>query len=172
MTCEYEQWSLDEVGQWPGASVTFEKRSKHRAAILSYQGKTRFVVYPDSPGDSRRGVHNHVAEVRQALTQLGASRTKTVRKAEARRRQRNEGAALRQIKVGERAPVRPDPWEALKGFQPLPPAEVEQIMSDHPESIAPPEPGRFVWRCIAAGIAAAFVLIFAIVPVIRLILGV
>lgn len=109
---DYEQWTIDEVAEWPGASVTFEKASKHRKAILSFDGSTRFAVFPDSPSDSRRGVYNHLATVRAELAAMGAvrnERTKSTRPPS----ERNPGADEREVFRHEPAPVIPNPWQAL-----------------------------------------------------------
>jgi hypothetical protein len=109
---DYERWTRDEVAEWPGAAVEFRKRAKHREAVLTFGEQERFVIFPDSPSDSVRGVYNHVGTVRRELIGMGAVRKERA-KATAKR-ERNPGAALRDLDVGEPAPVRPDPWEALQ----------------------------------------------------------
>lgn len=62
-----------EVERWPGASVRFERGSKHVRARLSYKDRERFVVMA-ATGSDRRGVLNAVRDVRRELRTLGAER--------------------------------------------------------------------------------------------------
>lgn len=110
--------TLDELDHWPGASVKFQHSKKHNVATVSFNGQSRKVVYANTLSDNRRGLQNHLAQVRKELRALGAVRTKPV-KSEAPKRQRNK--PVRQVVI-ERAPVRGDPFAALAGaqFPPLP----------------------------------------------------
>lgn len=116
MTIEYETWTRNEVALWSGASVTFGKRAKHREAVISYKGESRFVIFPDSPSDSARGVRNHIACVRRELLRLGAVRA-VRRESAALKRPRRGGGYRREVRVGDPAPVIPDPWRALRPLQ-------------------------------------------------------
>lgn len=110
----YENWIRDEVAEWPGVAVTFGSRSKHNEAVLTFGEVSRFVTYPKTPSDVR-GIYNQVAAVRRELAAMGATRNERA-KATGPKRERNPGAAMRDIGVGEPAPVKPDPWEALQGL--------------------------------------------------------
>lgn len=63
-----------EVAQWPGVTLRFGNRRKHREAVLMYQDRERFVMYCSSPSDSRRGMKIKIAEVRRVLKELGAQK--------------------------------------------------------------------------------------------------
>lgn len=117
---EYEQWTQDEVAEWPGASVSFEAGGKHNRAVLTFGDASRFVVYPSTPGDNTRGIYNKIGDVRRELAGMGAVRNKRV-KSTREPSERNPGADMRQPVAGEPAPVMPDPWEALQALasQPL-----------------------------------------------------
>jgi hypothetical protein len=119
MPPEYEERTKAEVAEWPGAAVTFGHRAKHREATLSFRGESRFVIMPTSPSDGARGLQNHIAAVRRELRSLGASRAAEERQARPRRH-RNPGARQRPMTPCEPAPVRPDPWEALRKLKDRP----------------------------------------------------
>lgn len=70
----YESLMLREVERWPGCSVSFERASKHRVALVSFDGRTAKNFYPSSPGDTIRGAYNAVKTLRAILLSLGASR--------------------------------------------------------------------------------------------------
>ncbi|MEJ7831274.1 MAG: PD-(D/E)XK nuclease-like domain-containing protein [Nocardioides sp.] len=95
---ELEKAIEREVGEWPDATVEFKTGGKHPKAKLTHGGKILNVVFPGTPGDSGRGVHNTLSEVRRALKKLGASRLKpepTKDEDEAPYRKANDGAAQR-----------------------------------------------------------------------------
>lgn len=102
-----------EVGRWPGATVKFEMGGKHRRAIITFSRKDRFVIFPTSPSDGRRGSRNTLSDVRRALKSLGAIRS-AIPVGRGLRRRRNPGVELRPQIIGEPAPVMPDPWEPLR----------------------------------------------------------
>lgn len=83
--------------------------------MLHYGGKSRFVVIPSTPGDSRRGALNSLADVRKELAALGAERV--VRKPPLRKRTHKViGAKMPKrdpMPHVELAPVRPNPFDAL-----------------------------------------------------------
>ena len=63
-----------ELAQWPGVQYRRENRGKHNALVLQVGEVSRFVVYPTSPSDSRRGQQNHLGDVHRTLAALGARR--------------------------------------------------------------------------------------------------
>jgi hypothetical protein len=54
------------------AGATYELRhgGKHTKAHISMNGKSRFVIYPASPSDSRRGALNFAGDVRRVIREL------------------------------------------------------------------------------------------------------
>jgi hypothetical protein len=115
----YERAIREELAYWPGVEVSFGKRAKHRQAVLHYGGKTRFVVYPDSPSDGARGHLNCLSNLRAELRALEAARL------EKRPRKRKRGprviGSMKPVRPDwlanvERAPVRPDPWASLEAL--------------------------------------------------------
>lgn len=110
----YEEAISAEVERWPGVTVAFEDGGKHPRAVLTFGDQSRFVVYPASPSDSRRGVLNCLTGVRRELDGIGAERLPEPKSATPKR-ERNPGADEREIIAHEPAPVIPDPWEALRG---------------------------------------------------------
>lgn len=64
-----------EVARHPGVAVHFEPRGKHHAAVLTYQGRSRFVILSGTPGD-HRGILNKIRDVRHTIRDLlqGAGR--------------------------------------------------------------------------------------------------
>jgi hypothetical protein len=102
-----------EVRRWPGAAVNFEMGGRHPRAVLTFNGKERFVTIPSSPGDSVHGPRNNIALVRRTLKALGAIRA-AMPIGRGRKRWRNPGVQQRVVCPGEPAPVMPDPWEPLR----------------------------------------------------------
>lgn len=102
-----------ELAQWPGVQYRREVRGKHNALVLQVGSLSRFVVYPSSPSDSRRGQQNHLGDVRRTLAALGARRVMEP-KAQAPRRARNTAAPSR-VDLGERPDRDPtrDPFVGL-----------------------------------------------------------
>lgn len=95
---ELEKAIEREVGEWPDATVEFKTGGKHPKAKLTFAGSILNVIFPGTPGDSGRGMHNTLGDVRRALKKLGASRTKpepTKDEDEAPYRKANEGAVQR-----------------------------------------------------------------------------
>lgn len=109
---DYETTIRDELENWPGVGVTFSTRSKHGQAVLSYGGRSRFVVIPHTPGDGRRGARNAIRDVRKELAELGAQRAMTEQAQPRRRKAPKRAAPARPMKV-ERAPVKADPFAVL-----------------------------------------------------------
>lgn len=69
---EYAEAISREVEKHPGVAVEFSSRSKHKQAILTFEGRSRFVMLPSSPGKSHRGINNQLRDVRRELRNLGA----------------------------------------------------------------------------------------------------
>lgn len=111
----YEDAIRAEVERWPGASVSFEMGGKHPRAVLAFGDATRFTPYPATPGDNYRGLQNKTKDVRHMLTEMGAERAPEP-KSEGPRRERNPGAAERELPLGEPAPVMGDPWGQLRAL--------------------------------------------------------
>lgn len=110
---DYEQLTREEVAEWPGVTVTFRQRAKHREATLTFGEQSQFAIYPSTPGDGSRGALNHIAEVRKLLRLIGAVRNDRP-KSDAPKRERNPGALLRDGPEGEPGPIMPDPWAPLR----------------------------------------------------------
>lgn len=70
----YDRQVLREIKQWPGVGAKIGYRRKHKQVTLSFEGRTRFLVLPGTSGDSHRGVHIKIAELRRTLRLLGAER--------------------------------------------------------------------------------------------------
>lgn len=70
---EYEDSMRREIAKYPGVSLSFEHRGKHKAAVLSTEHKTLRVFYPSTPSDSGRGLLNKRQDVRRVLRQLGVA---------------------------------------------------------------------------------------------------
>jgi hypothetical protein len=121
----YERAIREEIAYWPGVQVEFGKRSKHRQALIHYGGKTRFVIYPDSPSDGARGHLNCLANLRTELRALEAKRLER-RPKKRKRAHKVIGHRMPRPPVwarqGEAAPVKGDPWTALEAltFAPAP----------------------------------------------------
>ena len=71
MSDTYRRMLEREIARWRGAKASFEKKGKHRRVTLQVGDRSRFVIYPDTPGDVR-GYRNAVAFVRRELARLGA----------------------------------------------------------------------------------------------------
>lgn len=64
-----------ELEKWPGVAAYREfPGNRHNRLIITFGGKSRFVIYPSSPGKSRKAILNHIQDVRRALRELGAQR--------------------------------------------------------------------------------------------------
>lgn len=105
-----------EVRRWPGATVSFDRTGRHPRAVLTFNGKERFVTVAGTPGDTVHGPKNNIAIVRRTLKALGALRV-AVSIGRGRKRWRNPGALQRVVVVGEPGPVMPDPWEPLSQLE-------------------------------------------------------
>ena len=125
-----------EVAQWPGVRLRFENTSKHRKAVVSFAGAERFVVFPMSPSDSRRGVANFLSDLRGELRTIGAARSVRAFNGEAKRTTHRPRPA-RPIVLPSISDPRPDGFAALR--------ELQQRMQAEPPVPPPRAPW---WRSI------------------------
>ena len=127
-----------ELAQWPGVTWRREHRGKHLALVLEFDGVSRFVIYPTSPGDAYRGGLNHLRDIRAALTALGAKRARLQRAAERRR------LSSRPRRLSRCRPARSGKaaWAAI----PLP-RSPPCGLSRKPQSSQPPPQRRRPYRC-------------------------
>jgi len=72
----YGQRILAAVAKFPGATYSFGKTSKHNVVTLTFNGKSRDVIFPASPSD-HRGAMNCASDCSKALIALGATRAKS-----------------------------------------------------------------------------------------------
>lgn len=70
---EVEQAAVAELLMWERVTWRAEHGGKHIKLHLSYDGRTRFVVRSKTLSD-RRGVRNHVGDIKRMLRLLGAVR--------------------------------------------------------------------------------------------------
>jgi hypothetical protein len=54
------------------ANYRFVQRAKHRAVIVTHDGKTRIVIFPSS-GSDWRGPRNAISTLRRALGLIGGA---------------------------------------------------------------------------------------------------
>lgn len=122
---DYDDPVETEIERWPGVTFRREVRAKHFALVLTFNGASKFLIYP-ATGSDRRGVLNHLTDLRAALRELGAVRIEPV-KSTGPRRSRNR-TEPRRVKTGEPATGGPkrDPWAALADFRPAEPEPVTQ----------------------------------------------
>lgn len=119
----YDEQQEAELARWPGVTWGREVRGKHYALVLTFDGASRFVVYPSSPGDVMRGGLNHLTDARVALRAIGAVRTSQKRQGPkvARRRTRvEESFRLARLEPITGGPER-DPWAELRTIDLTPP---------------------------------------------------
>lgn len=109
---DYEAAAVREVARWAGVSARFEDNARHPRIVLSFSGAERFVVYPASPSDSRRGLARFLADVRRTLRDLGAEREKPA----ASTRPRKARSRGPDPKPPEITDPRPDGFAALKAL--------------------------------------------------------
>lgn len=104
-----------ELDYWPGVSHRYQMRGKHQAIVLTFNGSSQFVMFPKTPSDSMRGLHNHLRDLRQTLKALGAERGKVSRKAKqlsAKHHLEPEGTIVLPPRAHGRSPEN-DPWHVL-----------------------------------------------------------
>lgn len=113
----YDDGTEAELARWPGITWRHEHRAKHESVVLTFGEATRFVCYPATPGDTRRGVLNHIADLRAELKAMGAEREPQV-KAVGPKRRRNvtEPNGLDLGERPKRGPSR-DPWAVLVDWE-------------------------------------------------------
>ncbi len=77
MSREYEKAIAAEVEEhWPGVKVEFVKGGKHPKAKFSFNGKFVSRPYSGTPSDGHFGIHRMLGDMRRAMRQLGAERSK------------------------------------------------------------------------------------------------
>lgn len=145
-----------ELAKWPGVTCRRERRSKHIALVLTFEGKSRTVVMSTTPGD-RKAVLSHIGVVRTMLAELGATRAIPIRARRAPRKSRakirrpvGELVILRERPTHGRTPAR-DPFAASEGF------EVRQPPPGNDADLPPTRPLP-IWAAVVAilaGIAVA-----------------
>lgn len=69
---KYRAELMKEVNKVPGASGEFSITSKHQRLTISYGNQSRFVTFPLSPSDGRRGLKNTITDVRREMRRMGA----------------------------------------------------------------------------------------------------
>lgn len=111
-----------ELARWPGVTWVRRFRSKHFALVLTFDGVSRYVTYPTSPGDNVRGAMNHVRDIRAVLKALGAER-ESEHRSQAPKRQRNRTDHNEPIRIGAQDETRlgRDPFAALASLKTDPP---------------------------------------------------
>ena len=132
----FTQSAEREIEHWPGVEFRFERASKHRRIVLSFNGKERFVMFPSTPSDNARGHLNHIAGLRVELRALGARRVERTPLSE--RRKRNV-APPRPPEMPRITDPRPDGWVALR--------ELHARISAAAEP--PLKPRRSLWAAIS-----------------------
>lgn len=108
---DYIEATAREVEEWPGTAFRIEHAGKHLVAILRFGRRERKVFFAKSPSDNGHGLKNHIGIVRQELRAMGATKRQAVT-TPTRQRERNRPTRAPLLTI-ERAPVMPDPFEAL-----------------------------------------------------------
>lgn len=132
----YTETAERELTAWPGVTASFERTAKHQRAVFSFGGATRFVVFPTSGSDSRRGALNFLADMRKELRALGAVRVD--RQSTSERRPRAVSPP-RPVSAPTITDPRPDGFAALRDLQQrmseaaAPTSGVVQIAASPPE---------------------------------------
>lgn len=128
-----------ELESWPGTTVEFSETGKHPKAKLIFADKRIFVPFSSTPGDSDVIVIK-LGEVRRALRDLGAERSKPEPKPEdekAEYRKANEGREKRPDPVKAEPVVRKDPKAPLADLaakMPIsPPLRIDQAGNASPD---------------------------------------
>lgn len=132
----YTQAAECELEHWTGVDCRFDVTGKHRRALLSFNGRERFVVFPSSPSDNARGPLNFLTDLRVELRALGARRVERTPLTE--RRKRNV-AAPRQTPTPEITDPRPDGWAPLRQLHASLQAAAEPAL----------KPRRSLWAAIS-----------------------
>lgn len=70
---KYLQELKRELAKYPGVAAEFTHRAKHQQVTLSYNGRSRFVVFPASPSDCTRGLQKTIKDMRGELRNLGVA---------------------------------------------------------------------------------------------------
>lgn len=144
----YDAAQRAELARWPGVTATHEVRGKHLAVVLSFDGRSRFVIYPTTPGDTARGADMHVRDLRRELSAIGATRSEVIKAIQRRRRQPPRHARPPTIHLGPFSETRlsHDPFAALASIKF---AEPSSCATATPEAVAirqpPAPPARPTW---------------------------
>lgn len=133
----YRDAAERELSHWPGVGFRFETGGKHPRLVLSFGRGERFVVYPASPSDSRRGVRAFITDVRCELKLLGAQRTEKERRAAPRTPPR--ARVRRHTSLPTITDPRPDGFAELRALQERMKAQAQQPA---------PQPSSFVARIL------------------------
>ena len=128
-----------ELARWPGVTWRREIRSKHYALVVTFDGRSRTVVYSCSPGDSYRGALNHITNLRAELRALGATRlADPKRQAPRRHRARPDREVTRytwEVPDPDKGPLR-DPFAVLATLN------IAQPVAVVPPTVADEQPRR------------------------------
>lgn len=68
--CPYRKAIEAEVAKHKGVSVEFGQRSKHNVATITFNGNSKFSIYPASASDSQRGRLNQLSTIRKLIREL------------------------------------------------------------------------------------------------------
>lgn len=156
---DYATETLREVGEWPGAAVSFDTTKRHNVAVLSFGGQQRRVVFAATPSDTVRGLQNHIGIVRQELRGLGASRRKQ-QPSPHKDRQRNKPVRCL-IPNDHPAPILPDHTTVLAKIKEMIMASVTQIT---PSGNAPAGTVHWLNECIERGKRGVFSEVVTVSP--------
>lgn len=103
-----------ELREWPGVTVVrLEQGRKHRRLTLRYGEQERFLTLPTSASDYRAEA-NQVRDFRKVMAELGAHRNERRKPSLKRRRNKQDRDPLARV---EAAPVKADPWAALRAIE-------------------------------------------------------
>jgi hypothetical protein len=121
----YDASQEAELARWPGVTWHREHRGKHCALVLQFADQSRFVIYPATPGDSRRGALNHLRDIRSVLCEIGASREAEARRSQVQTRRHKPSHRIEPIRIRAQDSTRlgQNPFAALAGLK-IPPRRV------------------------------------------------
>lgn len=132
---------VGEVAEWPGASVEIVTGKNHPKAKLTFGDDKLFVVFAGTPSDAYAQA-NAIGDVRRALRQLGAERSKpepSPAEDRAAATKANEGKAKRPDPLAAEPVIQADPKEPLAYvvFDEIPLEKVAEVMErNNPELAA------------------------------------
>ncbi len=131
-----------ELALWLGVEAKRRKLSKHQKLVLTFNGETRFLVYPSTPSD-RRGALNHVGDLKKLLLEMGAKRSPPPKAATAAKR-RAAPKPRAPVSLTRDEPLRKDPTRD-------PWAQLSEMNFDAPAPVA-----RSWWRKLAGRLFRRF----------------